>query len=196
MPNPYPNLFVAIDAVISTPNSSEGRAIIIASLISVAGMAIVQFFNLLYRKIDFEERRFFNGYRNRIILYTDVITVLSDMMAEDKLMLDTDHEMYKAIAMYAHDLETLLNRLKVFGSPSSIKIISSLLYDIKDIRHHKDIDTQSAIYIPSIRLIFLGMVEDVLPRFLETVRIETDTHIVEKYIHKDLKIIKKLKHYF
>jgi hypothetical protein len=171
------------------PNTNVITAIITSgatAISAIIGMALTRYFNLRQSEADrdaaFEDRYFYEAYHNRIAIYNDVITVLSNMISGDKLSLDTDSDLFREIDGYFHDIEFLLTRLTLFGSPGSIKIISSLLPNIRDIRQNKNIDARSVIYIPSIRLVFIDMIRDALSHFSETIRAETGTHIVDKSI--------------
>jgi hypothetical protein len=177
------------------PNTN-GDTNVIAAIITagataigaIIGLVLTRFFTLRQSEIDreaaFEERYFYEAYHNRIAIYNDVITVLSNMISGDKLSSDIDSDLFREIDGCFHDIEFLLNRLTLFGSPNSIKIISSLLSNIRDIRQNKKIDVRSVIYIPSIRLVFIDMVKDALSHFSEIIRVETGTHIVDKFILK------------
>jgi hypothetical protein len=199
MPNPFPKLFVAVDAVISTPNSSEGRAIIIAAFISVGGIVLTQLFNLLYRNIDrgknkadreanFREKYFYEAYHNRINVYKDVISVLSDMISDDKLTLNTSaDDVRRNLDEYVHDLKTLLVRLRLFGSSGSYLIVYSLLVSIGEIRA-KDRGVEDILSANTrgrlLRDLFAIDLDKTLNSFSEVVRKETGTHIVEEFIFR------------
>jgi hypothetical protein len=186
MPNPYPNLFVAIDAFISTPNSSEGRAIIIASLISVGGIVLVQFFNWLQsrsqRKKDSSERAFYEVFPKRLAAYEEAIKRLEAMIENGKSLMNlslTEEAAYDRISNDKHDLNDLYTRIRMFGSARTI-IIFTLL--IAEASNELAILYNEGDYVRVALGRWIDAVREAFEDFILAVRKDTGGNFVDKMI--------------
>lgn len=169
---------------------SEGCAIIISAIITVAGMGFIQALNHLRRKADFQERLFFEGLQKRVTVYEDVIGALSGMITGEELPLDISSGDIKVkISDYAHTLDILVVKLSLFGSPVSVKILQSLRFQIFGVQDN-GVDVDNVTYAPHVRAVLITMIKNTLSGFTETAREEASIKIVDEFVFHPVKGIK------
>jgi hypothetical protein len=119
------------------PNVSEGGAIVISAFISVAGMVITviasQFFNWRQRISDFEYQYSIDMNNKKLALYGEVVRELDSIRNPDTrlLYMSSFRETDKKISTYIHTLYSLIDRLHLYGSPDSRKILYSCINEIQ-----------------------------------------------------------------
>jgi hypothetical protein len=169
---------------------SEGCAIIISAVITVAGMSFIQFLNHLRRKADFQEHLLFEDFQKRIAIYEDVIGTLSGMITNEELPLNISSGGIKAkIADYAHTLDALIVKLSLFGSPGSVKILQSIRFQIFDVQDN-GVDVGDVVYAPHVRAVLVTMIKNALSEFTETARREASIKILDEFVSHPAKGIK------
>jgi hypothetical protein len=175
------------------PNVTEGWAIVIAAFISVAGMVLTQFFNWLQnrsqRKQDSLERFFYEVYLKRITLYEDITKELEAIIESGQSLFGPDltrEAVADKISKDTHSLDTLLSRLKIFGSRSTIRIFIALL----DKAHDIYTDLKQGHYFPLLLGGWNETVRETLFKFVQLVREEGGSTIIDSSIKKYLSIEK------
>jgi hypothetical protein len=107
----------------------EGYAIIISAVISVGGMALIQYLNYLQRKNDITDRFYFEFYQKRISVYDEAVNELNRICEDGKvfeILVSPNDEIYAKLLADIHKFNILYSRLSLFGSPSSARFIAPL----------------------------------------------------------------------
>jgi hypothetical protein len=184
---------------------NEGYAIIISAVLSVGGMALIQFFNYLQRKNEIEERFYFESYQKRISVYDEAISELNRICEDGKVfekIISNNDVIYKKLLTDMHRLTILYSRITLFGSPGAVKIIAvlckaSIELDIKLRSPLSDkINNFGSLYKN-----FLMLIEETVIEFCRQTSRETaaeyidakTTHIHKKFLKKPWIGIKKKK---
>jgi hypothetical protein len=171
-----------------------------SALIGVGGVVIAVIANLVgnlvYRRTDFEDKRFFEAYSRRLAVYEDVIKELASMM--DKHNAGTVHvlsgiDMSNIIIESLHTLNILISRLCLYGSPGSVEQIISLhkqMFPLQDMAldtlDTPDVPDQSIAHaaIPEIFTRYIRCIEDALRLFRDLIAGETGKNLVDEKIMK------------
>jgi hypothetical protein len=170
------------------PNLSEGWAIVIAAIISVGGMVLIQFFNWLQRKADFEDKYFFEVYSKRLAVYEDVIKELGALgKPVEALVQMSDKDFSAKLIQAIHTLNGLLVRLDLYGSPGSRGDIN-LLY-VKLSRMIASEPTANLLGKEADAGAFLADVEQARINFTDFVSGETGRNLIDEKISKIAKEI-------
>jgi hypothetical protein len=152
-------------------------------------------FTLIYQRIDFKNKRFFETHSRRLAVYEDVIKELAFMM--EKQNLGTIHRL-SAVAMSQiiieslHTLNVLISRLWLYGSPGSVEPVRSLYKQMFPLQSLALDVPDQAVGHTEISEVFVGYmscVDDALGSFRDLVSAETGKNLVDKKITKIAKKI-------
>ena len=192
---------------------SDARAIIIAAFISavtaVGGMlaSIVsnQRSNERQRKNDSDERFFYEMYQRRLALYEEITKILAAMgKPKDEIIKMSPGRFYDKVLNDYYTLITLINRLRMYGSPGTRKILLMAKTHLEvilqnDLKIAKgqiseiaviNIVTEAAAFIAfdgAVIRDFLIFINDLFRSFTECVEKETMGDFVDKRIDEILK---------
>jgi uncharacterized membrane protein len=156
----------------------SGVCVIIGVLV---GFVLSQFSSFFQMKAQARERFFYEVFPKRLAVYEDVIKYLS-VIKRTKNVVIPIKDIIPKISAYSHKLEILLDRLRIYGSPTSISVISSLMSDMyKLMCEALDIDDDEMSTAPLLNLIY-----DAMKKFTESVQREAGANLVDKEIVKHL----------
>jgi hypothetical protein len=167
---------------------SDARAIIIAAVITsvtaVVAMLITVICNLIFnerqRNKESRERFFYEMYQRRLALYDEIIKALYIMGNPERKNREMSFRDFasKLLNDY-YDLTTLVNRLRLFGSPKTKKILNAA-------RTHLKTMLKEDFKVPGfgINVIYMGRVSR---RFTRCVAAETGKDFIDATIDSTLK---------
>jgi len=157
----------------------------------IAGIIVSQIFNYFQKKADSKERFFYEVYPKRLEVYEDVVKELAVMGKNEGFFSNPSMKMadiIKKVEDDIHILDGLRARLDLYGSPATRNIISIFRVEMSTLLNN----IPASNYFGQISIAFFNAVNDAHNTFLEFVRKEAGSNLVDKRIEKFLKGVKSI----
>jgi hypothetical protein len=165
----------------------------------LASLLVNTIFTLIHKKIDFNNKRFFDAYNRRLAVYEEVIAGLDAMLKkhDSKTIIQLSAiDMSQIIIDSLHTLDILKARLMLYGSlaPAALlKVLADSIAPIQDQALNMVLQTPGVLTIKDVYIFYFRCVETAHQQFILLVSEETGKNLVDKKITKKTKkVFKKL----
>jgi hypothetical protein len=158
---------------------------VISAWIGIGGVVIAviatQFFNLINRRNDFDQKLFFEARNKRLAAYEEIINKFNAMKNPAVLprSISAREVKNKIYGTYIHVLKLLLGRLYLYGSPASRDIIQSFITDITHLPFDEDCDETLPQTGAHYYAVLRRFIENSLMEFSEFVSIEAGNGFID-----------------